>query len=716
MTATTQYPGYAALAERERVRQMAAANGPRIPTKERGASLPSVGVQRVHGLETDTNELWRPPARWNTVRQMRSSPSVNAAVDAIVLSLLSADVQVVPGSPDPLDVDIAAMFENDLRNMKSASLFDLRWEALDGACWNGCTPYQTLFGFNPDDGLWHLSKLALRPPSSVSRWPTDDHGGPAGIVQLDPMGEEIEFEMEELLVFVLGRQGGDLTGRPLTRRMYPPWYVLDKLYHIGPAALERHALGVSVMRGLSDTDAEEARIDDILTNLSSGVTSWVRLPSAQDMDDLKVMGVDGTLADSGPMMEFMRKEIFLSSFTQGQVLGTDGVGSLALSETHMSVLMTLLRAIARMEQDTFERYLFPRWVRYNWPDVPESRMPKLKAASPDVRDVKTFFEGLLAGTEAGVQWNREAVNRRAHEELGVELPERAKPVQDGEGADTPEAHSVHPVAKPPAEGRAAEAPIDPTGMASTIALEALEIRPDYVRMAGAYKDAETAVLEKVRRIQRRQQSNLLNRAREVVQAGDPAAVAATEVRFTDEMAAELEGVYGGLYDQGTEELRSELEQQGVKAPKVPADRLASDRAMIAAVALVSALALADRLKMAWSREALSQIRTGAYDKDRIAGVMSSLAESTVLDLARSDTTVAFGTGRAAAGEAASEIISHYINSEVLDGNTCGPCRKADGVRIEPDELEKYAPYYECEGGNRCRGVAVPVLKKGPETK
>ena len=78
------------------------------PTEERGYSGgPAWGGQRFFADETDVNELWRPPARYATVRKMRAHPDTNAAIDAITLSLLSTDLEVVPGSDAPEDQDIA---------------------------------------------------------------------------------------------------------------------------------------------------------------------------------------------------------------------------------------------------------------------------------------------------------------------------------------------------------------------------------------------------------------------------------------------------------------------------------------------------------------------------------------------------------------------------------------------------------------------------------
>lgn len=679
---------------------------PAAPTKERGRSGgASWGGVRAFGTETDVNAAWLPPARYATVQKMRAFPDTNAAMDAIILALLSRDLEVVPGSEDPQDVEIAEFITNDLHNMSSASLFDLRFEALDSALWNGCAPYQTVYAIG-DDGKYHLRKLAYRPPSSILRWPVDEHGGPAGIVQADDMGRDVEFAMDELLVFVHRRVGGDLAGNPLSRRMYAPWYVLDKYYKLAPAVYERNGMAIPWARGVNDDATENARLESMLMGLRGGGLSYLRLNSDMTPDDFGLLSPSGTMLDPMPMMDYLRRAIFLSTFTQGQVLGSDGVGSLALGETHLSMLMVMLKAIGQMETDTYNRYLIPRWVGYNWTGIPESRMPRVTVPEPKADDTAAFFDALLKGSQAGVNWDRELVTREAHDKLGTPLPDAPTTTQDGTNAD----------AAPQAAGErrvfaAAAAPAKPRELRSQIALSALGIAPNFSRMASAYEQAEAKILAAVSGIQKQQIANLLNQAREIVAKADPDLVATTEVRFVPELAAKLTAVLNDLYEDGQREMVDELKQQDVKAPPVDDERATANRAMIAAMGVVTAKLLADRIARAWSSETLRQVRVGKFDKDVMGALLGGLGERAILDAARNDTTVAVAEGRKAVGDAAAEVIDHYVVSAVLDSNTCSRCFDLDGSDVDPADVQQYAPNAVCEGRDRCRCVLVPVAKK-----
>lgn len=686
-----------------------AAAAPPVPTKERGFSGGhSFGGQRSFGEEIDHNALWRPPQRYATARKMKGFGACEAAVDAITLSLLSRDLVVTPGSEDPEDVDIAAFIENDLNNLSNMSLFDFRFEALDAALWYGCAPYQKVMALDRDDGKYHLRKLAYRPAASVFRWDTDDFGGPAGIVQLDNEGREVPFTMDELLVFVHRRVGGDLTGTPLARRMYAAWYALQMYFKLGPAVYERNGMAIPWMIPQDGTDSENTAIEDILMGLRGGALAYFRPTEGMTKDDFGLLSPSGTMLDPMPMMEYLRAEIFLSTFTQQQVSGMNGVGSLAKSEVDVSMLMMLLTAISKMETDTLTRYLVKPWVGWNWANIPESRLPKIEAPAPEMKDVVGFFDSLLKGTQAGVNWDAEAVRIKAHDELGVPLPDAPTPAQDGANADNnPADPGAAPTPKP-----ATAAGVQPRELKSSIALAALGIAPNFGRMATAYEQAEAKILAATAAVQKRQVTNLLARAAEIVKRRDPAAVTTTNVLYVDELAAQIEAVLAGLYADGQREMTGELAQQKVKAPPIADARKAADAALLAATAATTAKLFADRVARTWANETLRQVRTpGGFDRGAMADLLGGLGDKALLDSARQDTTVAFGIGRDATGEAAGELIDHYVLSAILDTNTCAACADLDGQDIDPADAGSYAPNVVCEGGDRCRCVLVPVAAK-----
>lgn len=684
-----------------------------VPTQERGDSGGrAVAGQRQFGDEKDPNALWRPPNRWATVHKMRTLPDAMAAMDAIVLSLLSVDLEIEPGidpatgKPGPIDEEIADIVWSELNN-SSTSLEDLRFEAMDTALWYGCTPYQIVM----DDYDWHLQrypfkKLAFRPPWSIVQWHQDDFGGPLGITQLTDDSAYEDFSIDDLAVFVHRRKGGDLTGEPLSRRLYGAWNVLDKLYRIAPAGAYRQSMGVPVMTTPQGGRTEEIRIEELLEGLAADAYSYIRLAHGQTLADFAIKGMEGGRIDPVPLLEFFSKRIFLATFTQGQVLGSDQVGSYALSETQMSMLQILLRAIGRMETTTFNRYLIPKWVAWNWPGMPKDRLPKLRAPSPDTRAVAEFFASVLQAQQAGIPLDREAVRQRAHDLLGIPLPDEQT---EGPTAD--------PAQETVVEGQATARPLQLAAperqpLRSEIRLRELGIEPNWHRMGARLDSIEVNIFQALRRITDEAIANLVNRARDIFRSGDAGMVRDTEVRGEDEMARTVALLLGDAYDDGAGEAIEELERQGVQAQPVPGDRKGRDRGFIQGTARSTAGQVADRLRSAFGQEVLGQLRSGEANPDQVGAALKGLSDTLVKDRARQDVSAVFGMGRLAGSEANANAVAFYINSEVLDPNTCEDCIDADGIDVQAKDAKRYAPYHACQGRQRCRGQLIPVTVRG----
>jgi hypothetical protein len=86
-----------------------------------------------------------------------------------------------------------------------------------------------------------------------------------------------------------------------------------------------------------------------------------------------------------------------------------------------------------------------------------------------------------------------------------------------------------------------------------------------------------------------------------------------------------------------------------------------------------------------------------------------------LDSARQATHAAANRGRMAA--AAHSGATHAFASEILDGNTCGPCQEIDGKDYKTltearADYPQSGGYYACDGGARCRGTLIFLYEPG----
>ncbi len=313
----------------------------------------------------------------------------------------------------------------------------------------GVRVFETVYERREDD-YWHLRKLALRPNKTIAFWHVDDTGGPDGVSQLKPDGRPERLEMERLLVFTHLGDGPSLLGRPTTRAMYRPWWLIDKISRVGAIAIERHGVGIPWARYEGGSDTEARRVDNALMGLHANEKSFFRVDD--QVTEWGIKGVEGTVMDPVPFMEYQRRDLFLAPLAQFLALGTDGVGSLSLSQDHSSFFMLALKFLVTEIEDAYNAFLVPRLVGYNW-SVPADRLPRVKHGTIDQRNVGEWAAAVAQVVAAGVELPGEELSRTAARLLGLTVPDEAdQPAPDVADVNDPNAPEVGAAAGGAANG------------------------------------------------------------------------------------------------------------------------------------------------------------------------------------------------------------------------------------------------------------------------
>lgn len=708
---------------------------PTVNTEERGqpGNVSTWGGAITTDSEaTDPNEVWRPPARWSTVTDMLTHPDIAAALDAIMLPVLAARPTIEPGTDDPVGreggkwpapTEVADFVAADFAAM-STGWFDRRYEALHGALTDGVAPFQKVYAYDKADGLYHLAKLAYRDPRTVTEWRIDANGGPAGIEQtIYPNGqrEVHDFGIDELLLFIHRRKGTNIIGDSLLRAVYEPFLVSRTLSRAGGAAAERGAFGIPTMRARSRDAGYLARVDRLLAGLRSAARAFVRLEPDQEMTDFEIKGMSGQRVDTTPMMEFHRRSFYLRMLCPFLPLGTDGVGSLALSDTQASFFMKLLDFIMTMEEENYYNYLIRQWVGYNWSALPLASYPRVVIPRPRADDMQAWAAAVLAMVNAGIALDQSAVRAKAHELLDVPLPDEA-----------PEAGEAASVPNPEAEGVAAtdtrtEARAWPGVMLagsgplkSVVMFEALGIAPNFVRMAESLDGGRDKLAARLSGLQGKQAKRLRAKAAKIIASGDPDELEAfladpASIPYAEERAA-IEAELASLYVDGYREVGDEMAQQGVRADAPGRERTGRDKALLAVFALWAGRELASRMSAAFGAEVLGQLGArGGLDRAALDAALTGAPARLLADIAGRGVNTAMGLGRGATIDANAGALERVIRTAAMDQNTCGPCARYDGEEW-PAADARPIPEPECEGGALCRCENVPVVKpseRGP---
>ena len=111
-------------------------------------------------------------------------------------------------------------------------------------------------------------------------------------------------------------------------------------------------------------------------------------------------------------------------------------------------------------------------------------------------------------------------------------------------------------------------------------------------------------------------------------------------------------------------------------------------------------------------EALQQF-TDLYDQgvrgeelaDRVVGALNNLSDRPVEEAARGAASRAFNLGRNLQIQKNAAGIKEVVRTEILDENTCDPCRLLDGAvyAVGSAEYLQDMPPAHCEGRDLCRG-------------
>lgn len=104
--------------------------------------------------------------------------------------------------------------------------------------------------------------------------------------------------------------------------------------------------------------------------------------------------------------------------------------------------------------------------------------------------------------------------------------------------------------------------------------------------------------------------------------------------------------------------------------------------------------------------------TGQELADRVSAGLMSLSDTPIDNAARGAASESFNLGRNLSAQDAIDAIRRVVRTEVLDANTCDPCRQVDGtvVEINSDEYFRLMPPNLCDGRELCRGFYIYIAE------
>lgn len=578
--------------------------------------------------------------------------------------------------------------------------------------------YLEIVGEIREDGLWHLTKLAPRPPLTIMDIVPDGKGELDHITQnVTQPGTPVQpIPSNQLVAYVWDQEGSNYSGRSMLRAVYRNWLIKDRLLRVDAMKHERNGMGVPIAEAAPNAGKEDmARLNRMAQAIKSGDTSGGALPNGSK---LTLQGVQGALPDTVMSINMHNEEMarrFLMMFMQ---LGSTLHGSRSLGSEFIDYFQLSQEAIANWYRDTTNEDVIESWWGWNVGDNTDT-VPKLEYERDDdprlaIADLAAMVDKKVVRVddelESAVRTVMELPQFKGPEREvavpppldGVPAPGETSPPTDlppGSKATERQRRAVAAIGDNPLPNRTLRRQLYDTEVASGINL---------AQMDAMWQNAVTTLFgtwrEQVTQAQIEQLGETIRSTADLSKLSQLEALPGGQSLLEDAMVA--------MFNAGASMAQQEAEHQGLGKKELPAvgdDHKKSFSTRASAIDNIAARAIgniASSKAVAASGGALTRAQVGDHVQEHLEG----LSHAMLKDRLSGAMTAAMNSGRRAvmAGNPAAD----YYASEILDANTCMQCTEVDGEHYNTIyESEADYPsggYVSCAGGDRCRGTVIAV--------
>jgi len=220
----------------------------------------------------------------------------------------------------------------------------------------------------PSDGLWHLRKLAERPPSTIQEFKVADDGGLVSITQnvLNPTSSSWqqpvpEIPIDVLVGYVWDQEGANWAGKSWFRECYKNYVIKDRLLRIDAVNHER-AGGVPYIEAHPGATQDEINsLNQMAQKFRVGDTAGGAVPSGAKFNIAR--GLQSSVIESVIYHDEAMARKFMLMVLQ---LGQTRTGSRALGSTFVDFWSAGMEAIAWWFCDTFNEHVLEDDIDWNW--------------------------------------------------------------------------------------------------------------------------------------------------------------------------------------------------------------------------------------------------------------------------------------------------------------------------------------------------------------
>jgi hypothetical protein len=392
---------------------------------------------------------------WTYQEMRRGDGQVAGTLRACKLPILSAKWEIVAGDVrGPLSVVSGPRTTDNGQRAKEVAQFirenlfnGLEWQDSRGS-WHtqdwkdvvrcalrmqdfGAACYEEVMAIDGD--RIRVRRMADRQALTFYRWHTDPHAVDPSLppfiyddgetlYALEQWGyrsnrfEYVLLPTDKACIFTHDQEGANFWGIPLTRAMYPHWFVKKHLERIDAMACERNSLGVPMIMlppNPSKQDVQTAQ--KWVTQLAAHEKTGLSLPNGAEF---KLVGIEGRIREILPSIQYHKQQIATSCLAMFMELGQTQSGSRALGESQTDFFLLATQNTADYIAHQIRNSTIRRLVQWNFgPDAP---VPHLVPANVQARSIDTMAAIINQLAQAGAWVSDRASVNRARNELGFE--------------------------------------------------------------------------------------------------------------------------------------------------------------------------------------------------------------------------------------------------------------------------------------------------------
>lgn len=316
-------------------------------------------------------------------RMRREDAQVGSVLRAVQLPIRSATWVIDPaGARDEVvemvarDLGLAVKGQDPVAPVRTRGRFSwsehLRMALLEHVY--GHSVFEQVYEF--DGQRDHLKKLAWRPPRTISKFNVARDGGLMSIEQRDT---KVPIPVDNLVVYVNEREGGNWLGQSLLRTAYKNWLLKDRMLRAQALTVERNGLGVPVYEGAPLPEGVEMTLEQIQEWQKSEMEAGLAIAKSFRAGDgagasipngasLELKGVSGKLPDTDGPIRYHDEQIARAVLAHFLNLGTE-TGSWALGSTFANFFTDSLNAVAEHVADVTQQHVIEDLVDLNWGDA-----------------------------------------------------------------------------------------------------------------------------------------------------------------------------------------------------------------------------------------------------------------------------------------------------------------------------------------------------------